>query len=133
MATIENMALAFQAINGFSNVRRDLWNNLVGYKAAYQAGQMALVQLEAAVNGDGVQLNKTLDRIAAVAQDAGKKAKVLDGLAVYGINEAAVTAEFTELRAAANQMEAATFPNAAAIDTAIAWVQNNVTFYERLW
>ena len=133
MATPENFLLLQQAVQFITNMRRDMRNNPVWYKAQFDAGVMTIGQVEAAVNGDGVAWNKLIDKIVALSTDSAKKARILDGFTVIDMDEAAVTAVVTELRAAANMAENATINNATQLDNAIAWVTSNVTQEERLF
>lgn len=100
MATFETVNLATQVCAWVSNVRSNIRGNAAAYKAALLAGRTP-AQVAAVANADAAQYIQTLNGLQVYADDPTRRARLLDALAVFSIDQAAVAAEFGALRSAA--------------------------------
>lgn len=100
MATFETAQLGIVVFKWASNLRRNIRQNCTEYKARLTAGQ-PVATVAAVANADAAEYLKTIGGLDLYISDAGKRAKLLDGLAVYSINQATAQAELSALRSAA--------------------------------
>lgn len=100
MATFETASLGLNVFNWVSNVRRNIRENCQAYKAQITAGR-PVAGVAAIANADAAEYLKTIGGLDLYISDVNRRAKLLDALAVFGIDQTAAAAELSALRAAA--------------------------------
>lgn len=99
MAGFETVMMALQTMQNLENLRRNLRDNAQAYKAYLAAGR-PVPQIAAVMQGDALEYLRRLKWQKDIADTPARRAKLLDGLAAWGISEAEATAFYSELRQA---------------------------------
>jgi len=102
MATIESAKLAIDFINWCSNLRKNIRDNANQYEI-YIANGNSTEKVVELMTADAQEYLKTVAALEQLLADPEKKQKLLDGLALHGLDEKAAADELTVLRISAEK------------------------------
>jgi len=102
MATIECAKLAIDFINWCSNVRKNIRENANQY-AIYIAKGNPTEKVVEVMTADAHEYLKTISALERILNDPENKQKLLDGLALHGLDEKSAIDELASLRASAEK------------------------------
>lgn len=100
MATFETAHLGITVFQWASNLRRNIRDNCAGYKAALVAGK-PVAAVAAVANADAAEYLRTIGGLDLFISDPAKRAKLIEGLGVFSIDQPAAASELSALRSAA--------------------------------
>ena len=113
MASLEDLTIAQQAVSILGNVRRDVLAEANKLKARLDANEWTAAYVATTANGVGTQLVASLQRIAT------HQSAVETALTNWSVSVPDTTADYQELRSAAEAMRDATPTNISATLTQI--------------
>lgn len=100
MATFETAELGRGVMRWASNVRKNIRDNCQAYLSQLGRG-VPVATVRATANADAAEYLRTIGGLDLYISDPARRAKLLDGLSVFSINQQAAQDELAALRAAA--------------------------------
>lgn len=129
MATFETAELGIRVFQWASNLRRDIRRNASRYKAQLTAG-VPVATVAATANADAAEYLQTIAALDVFISDTNKRAKLLDGLSIFGIVQATAQTEFSQLRTAAEGQRDANKNTATQINNMANAILSGLPAYE---
>ena len=129
MATFETASLGLAVMEWVRNLRRDIRSNAAFYLAEIARGR-PVGQLAALVAQHAGEYLALIGGLDLYISDATRRAKLLDGLAVFSINQATASAQLSALRTAAEGQRDAPRTSYAEITTLANSILSGLAAYD---
>lgn len=133
MATSEQFFMATQALQNFEGLRNDIRANAQGYQADVASGRLTVAQAQQIAREDAVQYRRRLKWVRDILDAPVRKARLLAGVAVIGVTESELAADYMEMNSVAVPLTTVTWADAAAVNATVAQILAAVPAHDRVF